>query len=185
MGEDLLMLREQTREDFLIPEVESDMEVEDADDDVDDDAEDAKEDADNAEGEVEEEVENDDNDEEEDEIEQEEEDGDDNAEMEDEEEDNMEEGEEEVNMEEEEKEREEKNDAQGKHFNVLQTIYRIQFSIMSLVFLKQRIIICIRPLGCFAPIFYFNCEHFLKKNIVKQNKTSRTSKKFRGFLKIF
>ena len=183
MGEDLLMLREQTREDFLIPEVESDMEVEDADDDVDDDAEDAKEeeDEDNAEVEVEEEVENDDNDEEEDEIEQEEEDGDDNAEMEDEEEDNMEEGEEEVNMEEEEKEREEKNDAQGKHFNVLQTIYRIQFSIMSLVFLKQRIIICIRPLGCFAPIFYFNCEHFLNKTLLNKTKHRGLKKNFVDF----
>ena len=164
MGEDLLMLREQTREDFLIPEVESDMEVEDADDDVDDDAEDAKEDADNAEGEVEEEAQNDDN-----------------AEMEDEEEDNMEEGEEEVNMEEEEKEREEKNDAQGKHFNVLQTIYRIQFSIMSLVFLKQRIIICIRPLGCFAPIFYFNCEHFLKKTLLNKTKHRGLKKNFVDF----
>ena len=164
MGEDLLMLREQTREDFLIPEVESDMEVEDADDDVDDDADDDADDAkeeeddDNPEVEVEEEVENDDNDEEEDEIERAEEDGDDNAEMEDEEEGNMEEGEEEVNMEEEEKEREEKNDAQGKHFNVLQTMYRIKFSIMSLVFLKLDALLFVFDEKSFSIFYYIQKE---------------------------
>ena len=156
MGEDLLMLREQTREDFVIPEVESDMEVEDADD--------AKEEEDDN-AEVEEEVENDDN--EEDEIEREEED--DDAEMVDEEEEhNMEEGEDED--EEEEKEREEKNDAQGIKLNVLQ----IKISIKSLVFIKQRIFIFARLSGRFAPIYYFLCKQFFfKKNIVKQNNKTR------------
>ena len=39
---------------------------------------------------------------------------------------------------------------------------------------------------CFAPVFYFNCEHFLFKNIVKQQqkKFADFIIKLRGFSKL-